>query len=110
VQLPKVHVRTHEPTTKLRAKIESGEARVLSATVARDGGRWFCVLCCEVQRNDARVSAPQSVVGVDAGVKHLRAVDRKPIENPRALSRAQRKLRRLQRRADRQRRTNNPGC
>ncbi len=112
VQLPKVgHVRTHEPTTKLRRKIESGQARVLSATLARDGGRWFCALCCEVERNDQRASAPQSVVGVDAGVKHLAVLSTgEMVENPRALSRAQRKLRRLQRRADRQRRANNPGC
>lgn len=112
VQLPKVgHVRTHEPTITLRRKLESGQARILSATVARDGDRWFCSLCCEVVRNDPPAGHPGSVVGVDAGVKHLAVLSTgKPVENPRALSRAQRKLRRLQRRADRQRRANNPDC
>jgi hypothetical protein len=44
-------------------------------------------------------------------VKHLAVLSTgKPVKNPRARSRAQRKLRRLQRRADRQRRANNPGC
>jgi putative transposase len=112
VQLPRVgHVRTHEPTTKLRCKIERGEARVLSAAVCRDGARWYCSLCCEVERHDPTASARGSVIGVDAGVKHLAVLSTgRSVENPRALARAQRKLRRLQRRADRQRRKNNPGC
>lgn len=112
VQLPRIgHVRTHEPTSKLQKRIERGEARVLSASVARDGGRWFCSLCCEIDRGDEPASRPGSVAGVDVGVKHLAVLSTgKPVENPRALRRARRKLRRLQRRADRQRRANNPAC
>jgi putative transposase len=112
VQLPRIgHVRTHEPTTKLQRRLERGDARVLSATVARDGDRWFCSLCCEVMRSDRPAVKPDSIVGVDAGVRHLAVLSTgERVENPRALTRAQRKLRRLQRKADRQRRASNPGC
>jgi len=112
VQLPRVgHVRTHEPTGKLARKLKAGEARILSATVSREGGRWCCSFCCEVGRANERASRPGSVVGVDAGVGHLAVLSTgEPVENPRPLARAQRKLRRLQRKTDRQRRANNPDC
>lgn len=102
------------PTSRppaMRCKVDSGEARILSATVARAGDRWFCSLCCEVTRSDRPARRTSSVVGVDAGVKQLAVLSAgNQVENPRALPRVQRKLRRLQRRADRQRRANNPGC
>jgi putative transposase len=112
LQLPRIgHVRTHEPTTKLLCKLERGEARVLSATVSREGGRWFCSLCCEVQRADPVPAKPDATVGVDAGVRHLAVLSTgEQVANPRALQGAQRRLRRYQRRVDRQRRANNPGC
>jgi len=72
VQLPRIGlVRTHEPTTKLARKLDRGEARVLSATVSREGDRWFCSLCCEVQRADPMPGEPDAVLGVDVGVRHL---------------------------------------
>jgi Helix-turn-helix domain len=41
-QLPRIgHVRVHEPTTKLQRKIEAGSARILAATISREGDRWF---------------------------------------------------------------------
>jgi putative transposase len=112
VQLPRVgHVRTHEPTTKLLAKVQAGTARVLSATVSREGARWFCSLCCEVDRAREGARHPESVVGLDVGVRQLAVLSTgELIENPRALARAWRALRRHQRRLDRQRRANNPGC
>jgi putative transposase len=51
------------------------------------------------------------VVGVDVGVRHLAVLSTGArVENPRALERSRRRLRRWQRRADRQRRAANPGC
>jgi putative transposase len=111
VQLPRVgHVRTHEPTTKLLGKIQDGRARVLSVTVSRDGGRWFCSLCCEIERCDP---APKSreAVGVDVGVRHLAVLSTgEKVSNPRALGRSLTRLRRYQRKLDRQRRAGNPDC
>jgi putative transposase len=112
VQLPRIgHVRTHEPTLKLKRKLEAGAARILSATVCREGDRWFCSFCCEVDRRDQPPSHPASVVGVDAGVRNLAVLSTgTSVQNPRALERVRHKLRRLERRADRQRTANNPGC
>jgi putative transposase len=112
VQLPRVgHVRTHEPTSKLLGKLTDGSARILSITVSRDGGRWHCSACCEVERADVAAAGPGSVVGVDVGVRHLAVLSTgEQIPNPRALERARRRLVRYQRKLDRQRRAGNPGC
>jgi putative transposase len=101
IQLPRIgHVRTHEPAKKLQRKIEAGEARILAATICREGGRWFCSFTCEVERSDAQPRRPEATVGVDAGIRHLAVLSTgERVPNPRALERAQRKLRRLQRRA-----------
>jgi len=51
------------------------------------------------------------VLGVDVGVRHLAVLSTgEQIANPRALEKARRRLRRYQRRLDRQRRANNPEC
>ncbi|MDQ2761280.1 MAG: RNA-guided endonuclease TnpB family protein, partial [Actinomycetota bacterium] len=112
VQLPRIgHVRTHERTVKLLRRVKDGRARVLSASVCRENGRWYCSLCCEVDRSEQPAARSESVVGVDVGVKHLAVLSTgELVENPRALSQAQRRLRRYQRKLDRQRRTGNPGC
>ncbi|MFD1276217.1 hypothetical protein ACFQ51_44615 [Streptomyces kaempferi] len=34
-------IRTHEPTVKLLARVEAGTARILSATVRHERGRWY---------------------------------------------------------------------
>lgn len=111
VQLPRIgHVRTHEPTTKLKRKLSSGHARILSVTVSRDGDRWFCSLCCEVERDDCP-SHRKEAIGVDVGVRHLAVVSTgERVENPRALERAQGRLVRSQRKLERQRRANNLDC
>lgn len=112
VQLPRIgHVRSHEPTTKLQRKLAAGRARVLAATLAREGGRWFCSLTCEVERPGSVPARPDETVGVDVGISHLAVLSTgETVPNPRPLAAAQRKLRRLSRRVDRQRRANNPGC
>ncbi|MDQ2760638.1 MAG: IS607 family element RNA-guided endonuclease TnpB, partial [Actinomycetota bacterium] len=112
VQLPRIgHVRTHEPTVKLLRRVENGRARVFSMSVCRENGRWYCSLCCEVSREDRPAVQSESVIGVDVGIKHLAVLSTgELVENPRALSQAQRRLRRYQRKLDRQRRSANPGC
>ncbi|RDI48573.1 helix-turn-helix domain-containing protein [Nocardia mexicana] len=72
VKLPRIGtVRTHESTRKLARRIEAGTARIRSATVAFDRGRWFVSFSVEVQRTLGPPERPGAVVGVDLGVKHL---------------------------------------
>ncbi len=114
VKLPRIgSVRTHEPTTKLAGKLAAGQASALSATISQQTGRWCCALTVETQRNDLPAARPDAIVGVDVGIRHLAVLSTRPhdpVENPRALQRAQGRLRRYQRKLDRQRRANNPGC
>jgi putative transposase len=112
LQLPRIgHVRSHEPTRKLARQLEAGRARILSATIAREGGRWYCSFCCEVERTDPAASDVDAIVGVDVGVASLAVLSTgERIANARPLERTRRRLRRIQRRADRQRRAANPSC
>lgn len=112
VQLPRIgHVHTHEPTTKLQRKLAAGQARILSATISREGGRWLCSFACEVERDDPPATHPAQTIGVDVGIRNLAVLSTgEEVANPRALERARRKLQRLQRKAERQRRASNPGC
>jgi putative transposase len=72
VQLPRIgHVRTHEPTRKLQHRIEAGSARILSATICREGDRWLCSFTCEVERADPAPKRRDATVGVDVGVRQL---------------------------------------
>jgi len=116
VTLPRVGtIRTHESTRKLARRIESGSARILSATVTKDGaGRWICTfqtLIASKSRPDHAQRSPHPVVGVDVGVKadNLLVVatpDGREIirvSAPKSLAAAQVRLRLLQRRAARQR-------
>jgi putative transposase len=108
VRLPRIgHVRTHEPTIKLARD----EARIVSASIRRQGDRWFCSFCCLVERHAPAPRRSNSVLGLDVGLREL-AVDSngQRVQNPRPLAHSLRRLRRLQRKLDRQRRANNPGC
>ncbi|MCY0884470.1 MAG: IS607 family element RNA-guided endonuclease TnpB, partial [Firmicutes bacterium] len=99
VVLPRIgRVRTHEPTTKLLARLRAGTARILRATVSREGGRWFVSFTCEVEREPGTPRRPEAVVGVDAGVRHLAVLSTgERVPNPRPLRKALRKLARLNR-------------
>jgi putative transposase len=64
-----------------------------------------------VDRDDPVPVSSRETVGVDVGVRHLAVLSTgETVENPRALQAAARRLRRYQRKLDRQRRANNPGC
>jgi len=72
VTLPRLGtIRVHESTRKLQRRLANGTARILSATVRHERGRWFVSFQVEVKRDIERVARPDTVVGVDLGVKTL---------------------------------------
>ncbi|MFX1318036.1 MAG: RNA-guided endonuclease InsQ/TnpB family protein [Promethearchaeota archaeon] len=75
---------------------------VLSATVSEKAGRWFVSLQV---KEEIKVSKNKgSIVGVDLGVRNLATVsDGTIIQNPKVLSRYERKLKRTQRSLERKR-------
>lgn len=99
VQLPRLgQIRTLEQTTKLQTALDAGRARVLSATISEEAGRWFVSFTCELERADAPATRPAAVVGVDLGVKHLTALSTgELVANPKALGHYARRMARLQR-------------
>ncbi|MFD0205364.1 MULTISPECIES: IS607 family element RNA-guided endonuclease TnpB [Saccharothrix] len=103
VRLPRIGtVRTHESTRKLARRVEAGTARIRSATISCQGGRWFCSFSVEVHRADPAPIRPVSVVGVDLGVKSLAVLSTgEVIANPKHFETALGRLRRLQRQASR---------
>lgn len=108
IRLPRLGVlRTAEPTAKLAVKLGAGQARILSATICEQAGRWFVSFTCEVERQQTRKHTGE-VAGVDAGVRHLAVVagTHSPpvyVVNPRPLQARRRKLARLQRQLSRRR-------
>jgi putative transposase len=109
VTLPRIGtVRTHENTRRLERLIAKGRARILAATVSRQGIRLvvaFRVLAARPQQ--PRVVRPHSVVGVDVGVRVLATVGAldgiilERIPNPRALDAALEQVRHLGRECSR---------
>ncbi|MGW5259006.1 IS607 family element RNA-guided endonuclease TnpB [Streptomyces sp. NPDC004012] len=103
VTLPRLGtIRTHEPTGKLLARVQAGTARILSATVRHERGRWFVAFQAEVKRDIARVSRPDTVAGIDLGVKVLAVMadsagEIRTVPNPQHYDRAARQLRRASR-------------
>jgi transposase len=100
VTLPRLGtVKTHESTRKLQRRIANGTARILSATVRLESGRWFVAFTVEIQRAAKRPMRPDAVVGVDLGIKTLAVFsdDRPPVANPKHLKAASKKLRRTSR-------------
>jgi len=112
VRLPVIGtVKTHESTRKLARRMEAGTARITTATIRFERGRWFVSFVAHVQRaagRPAHVPAEAPVIGVDLGVRDLivaatldgAEIARRPA--PPQLRRAQRRVRALQRKAARQ--------
>jgi putative transposase len=96
VQLPRIgKVRLHEhgyiPT----------DAKVLSATVSEQAGRWFVSIQVQ-EEQEQPVCTATSAIGVDLGVKTLATLsDGTPFENPRPLKHALKRLKRLERQKSR---------
>ena len=97
VVLPRLgRLKLHESARKLARRLESGTARILSATLRRDGGRWHVAFTVEVDRAERTPARPDSVVGVDVGITHLAVLSTGQLEpNPRHLEAAQARLRGL---------------
>jgi putative transposase len=86
------------------------QARVLRSTVSRKKGRWFVSFTVERTAKRRRARRPNAVAGVDVGLRNLATVSVGiEVPNGRPLQAALRRLRRLERRLDRQRRAMNPG-
>ncbi|MFI8073703.1 IS607 family element RNA-guided endonuclease TnpB [Streptomyces sp. NPDC086033] len=100
VTLPRLGtIRTHEPTVKLLARVQAGTARILSATVRHERGRWFASFQAEVKRELEPVARPDVAVGIDLGVKTLAVMadstgEIRTIANPGHHDRARKQLRR----------------
>lgn len=96
VQLPRIGtVRLHEqdyiPTN----------AKILSATVSEQAGRWFVSIQVEEEQVKPALTAT-TALGVDLGIKTLATCsDGTVFANPRALKHAQKKLRRLEKQKSR---------
>ncbi|MFF0736834.1 IS607 family element RNA-guided endonuclease TnpB [Streptomyces chartreusis] len=103
VTLPRLGaIRTQEPTHKLLGHIQAGTARILSATVRHERGRWFASFQVEVKREIIRVTRPDVAVGIDLGVKTLAVMadstgEIRTVANPGHYDRARKELRRASR-------------
>ncbi|WP_203925065.1 IS607 family element RNA-guided endonuclease TnpB, partial [Rugosimonospora africana] len=97
VVLPRLgRLKLHESARKLARRLEAGTARIMSATVRRDGGRWHVAFTVEVERADRAPARRGVVVGVDVGIKHLAVLSTgELVDNPRHLVAAQNRLRTL---------------
>jgi IS605 OrfB family transposase len=109
--LPRLgRIKLHEAATSLTRKVEAGTARILSATVRYERGRWFVSFTCEVARAVRAPVRPDAVVGVDLGIKALAVLPAgEAVANPRHLSGALSKVRRLSRTVSRRRGPYDPG-
>lgn len=115
IRLPKIGIiRTHESTRKLARRVEAGTARIRSATISFERGRWHVAFSVELATAPTRRRSGQAgaVVGVDLGITHLAVLstslpgvsdEHGMVANPDHLERAQKQLRRLQRQASRRR-------
>ncbi len=103
IQLPRLGIlRTHESTAKLLNLLDSGRARILSATISRDVCRWYVAFSCEVDRAVGKPVRSANVIGVDVGVRSLAVLSTgQSIPNPRPLTSSMRRIRRACRRVSR---------
>ncbi|MBP0456003.1 IS607 family element RNA-guided endonuclease TnpB [Streptomyces montanisoli] len=103
ITLPRLgRIRTHEPTCDLLTHVQAGTARILSATVRHERGRWFASFQVEVKRDLERVARPDVAVGIDLGVKTLAVLadstgEIRTVPNPRHYEAALKLLRRASR-------------
>jgi putative transposase len=109
VTLPRLGtIRVHEPTVKLLARVQAGTARILSATVRHERGRWLVSFQTEVRHDLERVARPDVAVGIDLGVKTLAVMadstgEIREVANPRHLDAALEQLRHASRTVSRRR-------
>jgi putative transposase len=96
-------IRTHENTRRIERLIARGRAKVLSVTVSAKGERIVAAVRVSVARPQrSGVALPDSVVGIDVGVRRLATVATTTeviaeLANPKALEHRLSELRRLNR-------------
>jgi len=97
--LPRIgRVKLHEDGRRLASLVAAGTARVLSVTARFERGRWFASFTVDTEVSRPAPHNPDTVVGVDLGIKTLAALSTgEKVANPRHLSPALRKVRRLSR-------------
>jgi len=97
--LPRIgSVKLHEPGSRLADRVAAGTARVVAVSVRFERGRWFAAFTVDTEVARPVAADPDAVVGVDLGIKTLAVLSTgQEIPNPRHLSRALRKVRRLSR-------------
>jgi putative transposase len=97
--LPRIgRVKLHEDGRRLSDLVAAGTARVLSVTARFERGRWFASFTVETEVTRPAPRSPGAVVGVDLGIKTLATLSTgEKVPNPRHLSGALRKVRRLSR-------------
>jgi IS605 OrfB family transposase len=97
VVLPRLgRLKLHESARKLARRLDAGTARIMSATVRRDGGRWHVAFTVEIERTERIPTCPGSVIGVDVGITHLAVLSTGEfVPNPRHLDQARHRLRAL---------------
>jgi putative transposase len=107
VTLPRLGtIRSHENTRKLQRRISGGTARILSATVRLERGRWFASFQVEVEKNERTAARPDVAVGVDLGVNCLAVLadsagEVRYVPNPKHYDGALKQLKRQSRRVSR---------
>ena len=105
VQLPTLgRIRVHEDASKFMRHLESGRARITTATISRQADRWYVNF--RVVRTKRAIERPpgSAVIGVDVGINALATLSSgQVVTGPRALAVGLRKLRRLSRAHSRKR-------
>ena len=103
--LPRIgRVKLHEDGRRLAGLVAAGNARVLSVTARFERGRWFASFAVEAEVSRPSPRLPAAVAGVDLGIRALAVLSTgEEVANPRHMSGALRKLRRLSRVASRRR-------
>ena len=85
----------HEDAAGLVGKVDAGTARVMSAAVRFERGRWLVSFTVAAQRPALTPASPDTVVGVDLGIRTVAVLSSgEQIPNPRHLSSALPKVRR----------------
>ncbi len=111
IQLPKIgHLRVKESTDKLGLRLVGGTARILRATLTSDSATTVVSFSVLVQR-DKPAYRQSGVCGHDVGISSIiTGSDGHVVENTKPAEQIQAKVRRYQRRMDRQHRTGSPRC
>ncbi len=105
MQLPRIGlVRTQESTRKLARRLEAGIARIRSATLSFQRGRWHVSFSVELPDPAPAQRTGDRVVGIDLGIKSLAVLSTgEVVPNPRHLDGALGAVRCAQRRCSRRR-------